>query len=269
MHPMERLRSVARACDAGPGLVAREAAAALVGLGPDPAALVTSCRRLVERHPGSGPVWWLASRVLCAADPVDEARRAAAALDGDATVAALAPALPEETTVVLVGWPEQALDAVARRGDVDVLLVSGGGESAGLARRLRAAGTAVEDVPDAGLAAAVTGAGLVLLEAGAVGPDRFAAVPGSHAAAAVARAAGVAVWLVAGVGRALPGPLWYALEHGLARSPAPPWSRSCELVPLALCDVVAGPGGPAPAAAAVEPVCPVAPELLRPPSEPR
>lgn len=265
MHPMERLRSVARAADAGPGTLAREAAAALAGLGPDPAALVTSCRRLVERHPACGPMWWLASSVLCAADPVAEARRAAAALDGDATVAALAAALPEDAAVVLLGWPEQALDAVARRGDLYVRLVSAGGESSGLAGRLRAAGTAVEDVPDAGLAAAVAGAGPVVLEAAAVGPDRFAAVPGSHAAAAVARAGGIAVWLVAGVGRVLPGPLWDALEHGLARSGARPWFRSEELVPLALCDVVVGPEGPAPAAEARHATCPVAPELLRRP----
>ncbi|MGQ0521047.1 MAG: hypothetical protein ACT4PX_07855 [Actinomycetota bacterium] len=266
MHPMERLRSVARASDAGPGTLAREAAAALAGLGPDHAALVTSCRRLVERHPACGPMWWLASSVLCAADPVAEARRAAADLAGDATVAALAAALPDDATVVLLGWPEQALDAVVRRGDLDVRLVSAGGGSSGLAGHLRAAGTAVEDVPDAGLAAAVAGAGaLVLLEASALGPERFAAVPGSHAAAAVARAGGVPVWLVAGVGRVLPGPLWDALEHGLARSGAPPWLRSDELAPLALCDVVVGPGGPAPAAEAAEATCPVAPELLRRP----
>ena len=74
---MERLRSVARATGTGPGLLVPEAAAALARLDGDPAALVTACRRLVDRHPDVGPVWWLASRVLCAADPVDEAWRAA------------------------------------------------------------------------------------------------------------------------------------------------------------------------------------------------
>lgn len=261
---MERLRSVARATGAGPSLVVQEAAAALTGLGPDPAGLVTACRRLVERHPGVGPLWWLTSRVLCAADPMAEAWRSADLLDADATPAALAAALPDDLTVVVLGWPEQAVEAVRWRGDVEVLVVSAGGESAGLSRRLRGAGVDAEDVPDAGLGAAVAAAGLVLVEAAAAGPRSFAAVPGSRAAAAVARSAGVPVWLVAGVGRALPGRLWSALEARLGATVVPPWERVEELAPLELCDRIAGPAGlrgPFEDAGGAD--CPVAPELLK------
>lgn len=265
MHPMERLRSVARAEGAGPGLLVREAAGALAGLGGDTVSLVTACRRLVERHPAAGPVWWLASRVLCSADPVGEAWRAAAEVEADATPAVLAAALAENATVVLVGWPEQAVDGVCRRGDVGVLVVSSDGESSGLSRRLRAAGTQVEDVSDAGLAAAVAGCDVVVLEATALGPARFAAAPGSHAAAAVAGATGVPVWLVAGVGRAVPDRLWASLEARLEGSSAPAWVRADELVPLALCDAVVGPDGLRSATDGPPPVdCPVAPELLKP-----
>ena len=260
---MERLRSVARATGTGPGLLVPEAAAALARLDGDPAALVTACRRLVDRHPEVGPVWWLASRVLCAADPVDEAWRAAGDLEADTTAAAVAAAVPEDATVVLVGWPELAVDGLRRRGDVAALVVSAGGESAGLVRRLGAAGTEAEDVPDAGLGAAVASADLVLLEASAVGPDRFAAVAGSLAAAAVGQASGVPVWLVAGVGRVLPGALWGALAARLGRSAAPPWHRATEVVPLACCDLVVGPDGPDPAGEGPRTGCPVAPELLK------
>lgn len=266
MHPMERLRSVARAEGAPPGLLAREAAGALAGLGPDAMALVTACRRLVERHPSAGPVWWLASRVLCAADPVAEAWRAAADLDADRTSAALTAALPEDATVVLLGWPEQVVGAVTHRGDVEVLVVSGNGTSSGLSRRLVAAGTRAQDVPDAGVATAVAAADVVVLEATAAGPQRFVATPGSHAAAAVGRTASVPVWLAAGVGRVLPQPLWAALEARLEASPAPAWARPAELVPLSLCAEVVGPGGPL-AVAEVGPAaeCPVAVELLKRP----
>ena len=265
MHPMERLRAVARATGASPGLVAREAAGALCGLGPDPAALVTACRRLVQRHPAAGPVWWLASRVVCAPDPVAEARRCAAELDADPTAAAVAAELPEGATVVLLGWPEQALDGVRRRGDVEVLLVSGGGESAGLSGRLLSAGTATEDVADPGLGAAVTSADVVVLEATALGPGGLVAVAGSHAAAAVGRAAGVPVWVVAGVGRNLPERLWAAVEDRLHHGGPPAWDRPLEAVPLLLCDALIGPEGIRPTSEPLPPAgCPVAPELLKP-----
>lgn len=264
---MERLRSVARASGAGPGVLALEAAAALGSLAPDPAGRVVACRRLVERHPGAGPVWWLASRVLCAADPAGEARRAADEIEADPTPGVLAAALPEEATVVVVGWPEQVVEALRRRGDVEVLSVSGGGGSAGLARRLRAAGTAAWEVADAGLGPAVAGAGLVVLEAAAAGEEWFVAAPGSRPAAAVARAAGVPVWAVAGVGRRVPAPVWSALEAQLGRSRLRPWERAEELVPMALCDRVVGPcGAYSPADQPPDPRCPVAPELLRPPA---
>ena len=261
---MERLRSVARSSGAATSSLVTEAAGALAGLGPDAAGLVTACRRLVERHPAVGAMWWLASRVLCAPDPVAEAWRAAAEIESDPTPSLVAATVPDEVTAVLLGWPDLTVDGLRRRGDVDVLLVSSGGESAGLARWLRSAGTEVADVPDAGLAAAVAQAGLVVLEASAVGPERFVAVPGSHAAAAVGRAAGVPVWLVVGVGRALPERLWLALEAALARSAAPAWHRGAEVVPLSLCDRVVAAGGASPGGAPPAPDCPVAPELLRP-----
>ncbi|HET6810185.1 MAG TPA: hypothetical protein VFH50_04180 [Acidimicrobiales bacterium] len=268
MHPIERLRMVARAEGAGPSLLAREAAGALAGFVGDPAAVVTGCRRLVDRHPEMGTLWWLAARVLAAPDSYGEIERAAAALDADDTAAILAAELPGPVSAVVVGWPEQTAQALRRRGDVEVLAVDFDGEGQALARRLAASGVDAWDVPAAGAAAAVVVSGLVLVEAVSAGVSAgtagLLACPGSHAAAAVARQAGVPVWAVVGAGRVLPARLWEAQLSHIDSLGHEPWDRTFELVPAALLDVVVGPGGrrdPADLGAAAD--CPVAPELLR------
>jgi hypothetical protein len=255
MHPIERLRHVARAEGAGASLLVREAAGALAGFGSDPQGLVTACRRLVDRHPAVGPMWWLAAHVLTASEPVAAAWRAADDLDADGTAHGLAAELPDDATVVVIGWPELAAEALRRRADLEVLVVDGAGEGAGLARRLRGAGIDALEVPDAGIGAAVTEADLVLLEAAALGDDGLVAVAGSRSAAAVARHAGTPVWAVVGIGRALPHALWSALVERLGAGETEPWDRLEELVPLDLVDEVVGVRTPA---------CPVAPELLKP-----
>ena len=118
MHPIERLRMVARAAGEGPALVAQEAAGALVAFGDDPAGLVTACRRLVDRQPTSGPIWWLAARVLTSTDPTTEAWRAVEQLQDDPTAERVAAALPDGAVVTVVGLGEHTADALVRRGDV-------------------------------------------------------------------------------------------------------------------------------------------------------
>jgi hypothetical protein len=265
VHPIERLRYVARAEGVGPSLLVRESAEALAGFADDPAGMVTACRRLVDRHASVGPVWWLAARVLGAGEQRAEAWRAAEEMESDPTPEALAALLPDDATVVVLGWPEQVAEAVRRRGDLEVLVVDCAGEGAGLSRRLRGVGIDTLDVPDTGIAAAVGEADLVLLEASAVGPTGLVAASGSHAADAVARQAGTPVWLAAGAGRVLPGRLWEALVSRLAMGDAEPWERLDEVAPLALVDHVVGPrGAEAPEDTVRRADCPVAPELLKP-----
>jgi hypothetical protein len=260
---MERLRMVARSEGDDPGLLAQEAASVLADCAGDPAALVTACRRLVDHQATSGPVWWLAARVLAAADPVDEAWQAAAELAEDATAGALAYHLPADLRVVVVGWPDQAAVALARRGDCEVLVVDAIGTGGGLATRLRRAGTDAVAVDQSGLGAAVTASAMVLLEARAVGPDGFLAAAGSLAAAAVARHAGVPVWVVAGVGRVLPQGLWKAMLDRLEGA-AEPWDRADDIVALALADRLVGPDGPqSPGEVAGRPTCPTVADLTR------
>jgi hypothetical protein len=263
MHPIERLRYVARASGADHALLVRETAGALSAFGDDPPGMVTACRRIVDRHPASAPLWWLCARVLTAADAMVEAWRAADEIDGDTTATELAHALPSDSTVCVLGWPELASESLVRRGDLDVLVVDALGEGHGLVRRLRRSDMDAVEVPAAGLGAAAAASDVVLLEASAVGPAGFVGVAGSRAAAAVAHHARRPVWLVAGVGRLLPGRMWDALAVRLDEA-AEPWDAPDEVVPLDLVDLVVGPGGPEPPADALRRTdCPVAPELFR------
>lgn len=264
VHPIERLRYVARAEGAEPGLLVREAAMALASFCDDPSGLVTACRRLVDRHASSGPVWWLAARVLVAGDPAKEARLAAHEVAEDPTARTLAADLPADTTVVVLGWPDLAGDALLRRADLEVLVVDSGGYMRAFSDRLTSVGVAAHAVPEGGLAAAVVEAGLVLLECSALGPSGLLAPVGSRAAAAVAAHAGVPVWAVAGVGRVLPGRLWEALVERVGSEAGEPWDRYDEVVPGDLVSKVAGPTGLHDFAGAVRRAdCPVTPELLK------
>jgi hypothetical protein len=265
MHPIERLRYVARVDGADPGLIAGEAASALGEVAvTDVGGLVPGCRRLIDRHPTNGPLWWLSARLLTAAEPADAAREAAAALAHDPTDRRLAEALPEETSVLAVGWPDIVAETLRRRGDLEILLLDSGGDGSSLARRLLADDATVSVIPDTGAGSAATVAGVVVVEALAAGPGGLLAAPGSHAAAAVAHHAGVPVWAVAGVGRVLPEALWNALLAAVDGSGLEPWDRAAELVPATLVDAVVGPDGPAETSTGLAAAtCPVAPELLR------
>ncbi len=86
VHPIEMLRAVARSRRGPPGELAAEAAWGLAALAEEePAAIVPACRRLLERQPACGPLWWLSARVLVAGDPAGEAERCATLLIDDPT----------------------------------------------------------------------------------------------------------------------------------------------------------------------------------------
>jgi hypothetical protein len=265
VHPIERLRYVARAGAVDDRVLVEETAAALEGMHDDGAGLVMSCRRLLERNLASGPLWTLCARVLCAADGQAEADALVAELYGDRTVDHLVRTLPDDARVTVVGWPVVTADALVRRGDLHVLVVDARGEGLALARLLARADVAVDEVDESSVAAAVRASGIVLLEAGAMGADGFVATVGSYAAGAVARHAGVPVWVVAGAGRALPPRAWRSLTGRLAAGTADrPWDAGVEVVPLGLADTVVGPAGPvAPEAASRRADAPFAPELVR------
>ncbi len=262
MHPIERLRYVARVSGVPQAMLVRETAGALASFSYEPHGLVTACRRMVSRHPASGPLLWLSSRVLSAGEPIEELYECMDALDDDTTAVELRHAIADGAVVAVLGWPDLVADALVRRGDVQPFVIDVLGEGSGLVQRLWNNDIDAVDVPVAGLGAAVAGVELLLLEAVAVGDTACLAVSGSRAAAAVARHLDIPVWVIGGVGRMLPGRLFDSL---VARAlPDDPWDRDEELVPLDLVTHIVGPEGPVPTAEALQSVdCPVAGELLR------
>ena len=263
VHPIEHLRYVARARGADPSSLVRETAHALSSMYDDPAGLVVSCRRILERHPGCGPLWWLCARLLTDQDPASAAWDLADEIEADPTASHLHDALPDDATVVTVGWPDLAGQALLRRGDTRVLAVDSRHEASSFVQRLERYDVACEPVQAEALARAVGAADLVLLEAVAVSPQRFVAQVGSAAAVACAAALGVPVWLVAGVGRRLPEGLLRALVERTDVGEEP-WLLDTDVAPLTGLTSVAGPSGVVAAGpGAVVPECPMAPELLR------
>lgn len=239
MHPIERLRYIARSYGGDPRTLVVETAAALRALGADPAGLVVACRRIVERHPTSGPLWWLCAHMLTDTDPFTVARRLASQISDDPTADQLADALPLDATVCVVGWSDLISEALLRREDLSVLAVG------------------VDDSADL-LTGAVLAADVVLVEALASSPTEMLAVPGARAAASVAYCSEVPVWVVVGVGRALPEVGFQSLVDRI------PNDGVADVVPLALCSHFAMPSGVLPAAeAAITVDCPVALELTR------
>lgn len=228
MHPIERLRAVARARDVEQTLLASEAASVLGSLAFDPMSLLTSCRRLIDRHPAAGALWWACARLLAADDARTEARRIALDLDDDPARIDLSLELPDGAVVTVVadaaGGSDLAGDLAGMRDDLDVVAFDGGAPASG--------------PPD----------GILLVETGAAGPHRFLGAAGAGEAMAEVRQTGAAVWLLVAVGRRLPGPLFDAL---VTRAGTP-----AEVLPIDGVDRIVEPR---------QVPCPCPPELLRQP----
>ncbi len=251
MHPIERLRLLARCGDLDVDVLVPEATAALADLAADPRAAVMAARNLVDAHPCCGPLWWAAAHVICAEDPHEAARLVIASLDSDPTVEELAASLPAGATVVAEATP-LVVGALATRPDLDARLVGDRSRLASLLRELARGPEATGWSFDEAVAALV-GARVLVVEASAAGPVGFLGAGASLAARA--REAGVAVWAVAGVGRVLPAAL-FTVAAGRCRQ-----DRFVAVGHLAR---VVGPSGavrPVTAFASAE--CPVPLELTR------
>jgi hypothetical protein len=262
VHPIERLRYVARARGADAESLVRETAGALRGLGLDTAGLVVACRRIVERHPTCGPLWWLCARMLTSADPTAAARAAVDEIERDPTVDRLVAELPDGATVVTVGWPELAAMALTRRGDVRVLAIDAAHHGSSFVQRLERAEVESELVPMEAAAIATAAADIVLVEADALDATSIVAATGSAVAAAAAGLAATPVWCVAGCGRRLPSPMVAAIAERVGQQSIDPWMREVETVPASIVTHVVGPLGRTPMAS-VRAECEMAPELLR------
>lgn len=263
MHPIEHLRYVARARGADATSLVREAAVALGTLRADHANLVIACRRIVQRHPEVGPLWWLSSRLLTADDPDRLAWELVDEIEADPTPRAIAGSLPDGATVLTIGYPDVAGEALMRRGDVRVLCADSRHEASSFMQRLERCDVECEPIPAESLARAAAEADLVLVEASAASPSRVLAPVGSHVVAAVARSVDTPVWLAAGIGRRLPTEYVDAIAAEVTADSAA-WDLDVDDLPPALVThVVSGDGLFDDVADGLRPEAPFAPELLR------
>ena len=261
MHPIEHLRYVARARGADATSLVREAATALASLRADHANLVIAGRRIVERHPEVGPLWWMCASLLTCDYPPGRGWVLGALSPSDPTPRRGPAALPDAATVLTVGWPELGGAGLMARGDVRVLCADSRFEASGFLQRLERYDVECEPVPAESIARAAAVADVVLVEAVAAARDRVLAPVGSHVLAAVARSVDTPVWLVAGVGRRLPTEYVDAIA-GQVVACASGWDVDIDDLPLDLVTHVVTEDGLGDAAA-LRPDCPFAPELLR------
>jgi hypothetical protein len=266
VHPIEHLRYVARAQGADPTSLVEETAHALGSLRFDPSGLVVACRRIVERHPFTGPLWWLCSSVSTSAEPFDAVWELADEIRSDPTGAELAAVLADDAVVVTIGDPDVIGAGLVRRGDIRVVALDAGHTATSFVRRLERHDVDVEPV-DSGVAGLVARrADVVLVEAMAVDAARAVVPIGSSTIAASAVAWGTPVWLVAGVGRRLPTGYVDAMVSKIDAlgDEYDPWELDVEVLPTSMFTHVVGPHGMVPMGPpAIVAECPLASELLR------
>jgi len=245
----------------------REAAIALGSMhtsGPD---LVVACRRIVERHAEIGALWWLCARLLTSPEPTRLAWQIADEVASDPTPRAIAAALPDDATVVTIGWPAVAGAALMRRGDARVLCADSRHEASAFLRMLERADIECDPVPAESLARAVAVADLVLIEGIAACRRRVLAPVGSHVLAAVAAHLEVPVWCALGIGRRLPCEYVDAIADRVLAG-CEPFDAEVDELPIGLLSHVATTSGVTAdvsldVASAFQPECAFAPELLR------
>lgn len=260
MHPIEHLRYVARARGVDASSLVSEAATALASLRADRANLVIAGRRIVERHPEVGPLWWMCAHLLTSDDPTTQAWEIADRIERDPTPRHVAAALPDEATVLTIGWPELGGAGLMLRGDVRVLCADSRFEASGFMQRLERYHVECEPVPTESIARAAAAADAVLVEAVAACPDRILAPVGSHVLAAVARTVEAPLWVIAGVGRRLPSEYVDAIAGHVVCADG--WDGEIDDLPVDLVTHVVTEDGTGDLSA-LRPGCPFAPELLR------
>ncbi len=185
MHPIERIRALARASYLDPQLIAIEAADAIAdtSVWEGDAAAVSVARRLLAWHSFVGPLWYAAARTLHAVDPTTAACEIAEELGSDATGSALEAALGADMRVVTAGrgWGIDNMDSGAH---------------------LRPAGVVCREIENADV---------LVVGAQVLGPSGLIAESPAAALVDAAVDVDVAVWAVAGRGCAVDNRLWKRL----------------------------------------------------------
>jgi hypothetical protein len=239
MHPIEHLRYVARARGADPVSLVRETASALGGLSHEPAGIVLAVRRIVQRHPTTGPLWWLCSHVLGANDPFDAIRRCEDELDADKTTETLRDQVPQDAVVCVVGWPTAILHALAPRGDLKIFVVESNGDGDAAVDRLQRIDVDATLIQHESLSRMISQCDIVMIEALATGARDVLCSGGSHAVAALAYCEQKPVWLVTPCGTRLPEALW----TGMLSDVSADFETPVDVVPVSLVTQIISPNG--------------------------
>jgi|TARA_B110000444_G_scaffold29404_1_gene24526 hypothetical protein len=261
IHPIERLRYVARAGGVDQTLLAREAADAVSSLWVEPAELVNACRRIVHHHPYAGAIWALVLRVLISPDPLETAGRFADLLAVDLTSKKVASSLSENTILSLIGWPDIAGRKLSQRPDISVRVSDAYGEGSGYARKLMSHGVQVTESPLTAIGQACATSDVVLIEATAAGSKGIVTASSALGGASTAKSFGVDVWVMVGEGRALPGSIFELTKRRLQSEDTLQADEEYTLLNLA--DAIIGPNGLSQSGLPMRADCPVASELLR------
>jgi hypothetical protein len=211
MHPIEHLRYVARARGADPVSLVRETAAALSGLSHEPAGIVLAVRRIVQRHPTVGPLWWLCSHAINAADPFEAIQKCEEEIRTDATIKNLRDAVPQDAKVCVVGWPTSILHALATRSDLKIYVVESNGDGDAAVDRLLSMDVNATLVQFENLSRVIAECDYVIVEALATSSSEIMCSAGSHGVAALGYCEQKPVWLVTALGTRLPNVLWVGM----------------------------------------------------------
>jgi len=248
VHPIEHLRYLARAGYADAPELVSETASALRYLGSDPANLVLTCRRIVEKHPSCGPLWWMCAELLASLEPRETLRRCVDAVHADSTPAYLAEHLatrfPERAMVVVNGWSWELAVSLSQSFDVEVCVVDGDHGADHMVRVLERADIETHLVEAHRAAAAVGQADAVLVSGTFAAGENIWAPIGSAQLSAVAYCAGIDVIATTTVGTRLPrvfGDAILRMVDDDVRGES--WHRDIEAVPLAVLTTIVGPCG--------------------------
>lgn len=249
VHPIERLRYVARATHVPADVLARETAMALADFVGDDAGLLIACKRILDRQPTSAPLVWLIAHALGAPNQRTALWQAVEDLERDQTNAALAYSLPDDSMVAVIGWSDAISQLARKRGDVGFVVVDTDGNADYQIDRLLDHfdddwGQRVTTVDAEGTAQALIEASHLLVPFDALGPSHGLAPLGSFAASAVAQHLELPVWGIASLGVALGERMYDGLIRRWHDSTNEPLTmRTVEEVPVALVNQVVSPGG--------------------------
>ncbi len=264
MHPIERLRYVARASHVPAKYLVRDTAMALSDFVGDDAVLLISCKRILDRQPSAAPLVWLVAHALGAPNPSSALWDAAEEIEGDKSAAALAYELPDDATIATIGWSDWLADVLRVRGDVGVVVIDLDGEA-----EYELETSADPDqhwlcVDPSGAGQALSEATHVVLGLDALGPEQSIARQGALMLAATAKHREMPVWGVAPTGFALPDRMYSGLARRWHESEATTiWERPVEEIETTLFDRIATHKGVVAAADALRMSgCPIVPELF-------